>query len=95
MERKLRVSGYKDYVAVDEVQDNKIIATPFYLSKGETKIIKYNDAESGVWLKTEVSIMNGFDVLFMKDVDEKSDYTGMEWESPFDELLDKTQIAFI
>ena len=95
MERKLRISGYKDYVAVDEVQDDKIIATPFYLNKGETKIVKYKDAESGAWLKTEVSIINGFEMLSMKDVDENSDYSGMEWESPFDELLDKSQIKFL
>lgn len=95
MERKLRISGYKDYVAIDEVQDNKVIATPFYLKKGETKQVKYKDAEEGKWFKTEVSIINGFKMLSMKDVDNNSDFTGMEWESPFEELLDKNQIAFL
>lgn len=95
MERKLRVSSYQDYIAVDEVLDNKIISTPFYLKKGDTNVIEYKDSEDMKWIKTEVYISASFGILCMKDIDSNSDFTGLEWESPFDELLNSKLIRFI
>lgn len=85
--KTLRVSGHKDYVAVDEIEENKITSTPFYLKKGETQIVKWRDREEHKTTKTEIRISDDFTKLQLKDIDENSDWQGQEWESEFDELL--------
>ena len=89
MNQKLRISGYKDYVAVDLINnDDKIHSTPFYLKINESKDLKYKDQEEGRWIKTTVRIKDDFSCLKCKDIE------GMEWESSFEELIDNDCIRF-
>jgi hypothetical protein len=94
--RKLRVSGQKDYIAVDVINEKEeILETLFYLKRGETKKISYKDQEGGGWIKVNVKISDDFTKIKCKDIDANSDFTGMEWDSDMDELLDLEQIRFI
>lgn len=87
--RKLRISGYKDYVAVDIVSEGKVVSTPFYLKKGEVKTVQYKDQEELRAYITDVKISEDFSKLNCKDRE------GLEWDSPFEELLDENIIRFI
>ena len=85
--RKLRISGLKDYIAVDIVNDKDVIlSTPFYLTyRGHGKL-KYKDM--GVSLLTNVFIAPDFDKLLAKDSE------GFEFDFPFSELLEN-HIQFV
>lgn len=88
--RSLRVSGHKDYVAVDIInEDGGIERTPFYLKPGEATNVKYYDQDDEKWYKTRVKISEDFSCL-----DCMSPHDEFEWESPFDELKDDNAIRF-
>lgn len=90
MEKKiLRVSQFKDYIAVDIVNEEMfILATPFYLKAGhDCKNIFYKDAETGKWNKTEVHISEDFKKLICIDSE-------MEFDCDFSELTEN-HIRFI
>jgi hypothetical protein len=87
--RDLRVSGHKDYVAVDIIdQRGRITQTPFYLSVGDITQVLYNDTEQHMMRLAEVQINEDFTALKCKDAD-------YEWESNFEELADPNVIRFI
>lgn len=84
MKKKLRVSGYNDYVAVDEVgEKGKILSTPIYLTKDKPSFFLAFDAEENRYYKTEVT----FDGKKLLCHSLKDDF---KWESPLDELTDGT-----
>lgn len=90
MQRELRISQFKDYLAVDLVDETGLIkTTPFYLRTGETKRILYKDQEEQKWIGTTAKISADFTQLLLIDSDDFS------WESPIDELLDSSIIRFI
>ncbi len=90
MKRELRISQFKDYVAVDYLDDTGLIkTTPFYIRPGESKRILYKDAEENKWMGTTVKLSADFENLSLIDTD------GFSWESSIDELLDSSIIRFI
>lgn len=89
IKRQLRVSGLKDYIAVDLVNEKGVIlSTPFYLTAKGMQKIKYKD--SGESFITNV---------FWTDIDHDyfscRDSTGFDFHMPFDELLDPYIVTFI
>lgn len=87
--RQLRISGLKDYIAVDIINDKDVIlSTPFYLTcKGMAKI-SYKD--NGERFITNVFMAdNDKDCLLCRDS------TGFDFEMPFNELLDPAIVTFI
>lgn len=84
MKRVLRVSAYKDYVAVDILdKENKVLSTPFYLRYQGMQTIKYKDNDgisriTNVFLKSD-----GHEVKLLCRDNEMTD-----WEMPIDELTD-------
>ena len=95
MKTELRISGHKDYIAVDIVDDSsKILSTPLYLKVKESAEILYKDDELKKWYKTEIRISEDFKQLECKDIDTNSDYIGLEWKDDFEMLLNKNYIKF-
>lgn len=81
MKRQLRVSGLKDYVAVDLVNDKGvIISTPFYLKYTGTQKIKYKD--DGASRLTDVFMSPDGDRLLCRDSE------GFDFACEFTELLE-------
>lgn len=88
MKRQLRVSGLKDYIAVDMVNDKGVIlSTPFYLNITNTIKIRYKD--EGESYITNVTMAAGDKNYLLCH-----DSTGFEFTIPFDELLE-SHIQFI
>src|SRR3990167_4926556 len=80
--KTLRQSSFKDYIAVDVIDEQKnIVSSPFYLKKGETKQLMYKDQEESRWIKTDVKLSDDFTKL--KCVDNE----GLNWESELNELI--------
>lgn len=82
IKRQLRVSGLKDYIAVDLVNDKGIIiSTPFYLKRTGMAKIKYKD--DGQSYLTNV---------FMGDNENEwlscRDSTDFDFHIPYSELLE-------
>ena len=93
MKKHLRKSEFKDYLAVDIVDENgKIISTPIYLTTGKSGIIKAKDDEQGKWLKTEI-VFDG-EKLKLKDIDPNSEWQGLEYEAKPSDLLDSEQFKY-
>ena len=87
-ELKLRISGFKDYIAVDEMNDNIIEKTLLYLPVNKTATIYYFDAEEKRWYETTIKINDKFTAIKCTDTN------GFEWESPFSELTDISVVQF-
>lgn len=82
MKRSLRISGHKDYVAVDLIdKDGKILSTPIYLRKDKPEIVMSYDQEKNRYYLTKVTF-DGEKLICV------SSLYGIEWESQLDELLD-------
>lgn len=80
MKKQLRISQYKDYVAVDIVDKNDdILSTPIYLKRGKSAKLLWKDQETKEGITTTV-IFDGEKILC-------EDRDGFEWESPIEELL--------
>lgn len=88
MKRQLRVSGLKDYIAVDIVNERGIVlSTPFYLKYTDLNVkLKYKD--EGISLLTNVFISPDFDKILARDS------SGFDFTFPFNELLE-SHIQFI
>ncbi len=87
MKRQLRVSGLKDYIAVDVVNEKGIIqSTPFYLTYTGHGKLMYR--ELGISRLTNVFIAPDFDKILARDSD------GFDFDFQFNELLD-SHIQFI
>lgn len=94
MKRVARISGLNDYIAIDLVQEEngreviKETIWSFYKNKLETAL--YKDREEGRW--TKVNVLFDGEKLICADIDDKSYWKGMEWETDIDEFLDSRQI---
>ena len=88
--KTLRQSSFKDYIAVDVIDErNNIVSTPFYLKKGKIKQLMYFDQEEKRWVKTNIKLSDDFTKL------KCADNEGMTWESELNELIDDDIIKFI
>jgi len=75
--RQLRASGLNDYVSVDLIDETgNIIENVFYFEKNKLTKILFHDNEERKWVKTNVCFDG--EKLICVDVDEKSDFKGME-----------------
>jgi hypothetical protein len=97
MKRQLRVSNYKDYVAVDMVDESKpekpIIATPLYLERGKPVQVFWKDEEENKWFKAEL-LFDG-DSITATDIDNCSGFAGiLQMKINFQDLLDEKQFRF-
>lgn len=87
MKRQLRISGMKDYIAVDIVNEKGvIISTPFYLKYTGHGKLYYK--EMGISRLTNVFIAPDFDKLLARDSE------NFDFDFQFDELLEN-HIQFI
>lgn len=79
MIRILRQSEFKDYIAVDLINElGNVISTPIYLRKNKPQKLWAFDAEQRKYLKTMVTF-DGEKLLCNGD---------LYWESPISELID-------
>lgn len=93
--RNLRVSGHKDYIAVDILDaQGKVLETPLYLRKGEIKRIFHKEEAVDQFFETEITIDDTFTFLNCKSVDIKDEWRGAEWPAAFTELLDENIVKF-
>lgn len=88
--RTLRISSYKDYIAVDIIDESKkVLSTPFYLKNGETKTLLAKDQEEGKWYNTAVKISDNFEILNCKSSD------GLEFDGSFADLTNEYLYKFL
>lgn len=73
---QVRESGFKDYIAVDEVQDGKIMRTPVYLQKGKPVKARVYDTSEARWYVATVTYQGLVDKQGMVHVlcDDGMDY---------------------
>ena len=87
----LRLSNFKDYVAVDIIDETeRILETPIYLQKNKPVILQGRNRDENLISKTEVTF-NG-EKLLCVDLDENSPDFEMDWDSPVAELLTEVYI---
>lgn len=90
MKRSLRISGHRDYVAVDLVNEkDEVVSTPFYYQVGRSVTIMYLDEDEGNWYKTKLSDFD-FDKRKFKAKDSE-----MEYDIDVSELLEEKTVNFI
>ena len=87
MERKLRISQYKDYVAVDVVdKDGTIKQTPLNVTEKAPFKLRAYDFEECKWLDATIHLKSGR----LSAIDE----TGLEWDVDPTDLLDVSQFNY-
>lgn len=94
--RKLRVSEYKDYVAVDIVdEDGKILSTPFYYNGKERVKIQVHDEDGDFWDAYEVlRIDYENNRLKVIDVEPRSKWEDVVFWLDFSDLLEPEIVKF-
>lgn len=89
--KKLRVSGYNDYVAVDDVDEHGNSTCVIYLAKDKpvkcmVKAEPYECRKFG-HVSYETSLLFDGKKITATEIDKRSYHEGMVYDLPFEELL--------